>query len=161
MPTHTHRDCHAHTRIAYQQHLPQHPCPAGTLSVLCFWPPSCLYSYILLYIHLFHFNLSTYENLQLEPRPPSPSPLVLLLCLLQGMHANCVGQLSFLVALAPPYPHTPRCSTPLQTANLLRLKAISGCHMAKFNAVSKGGRGRRCMGVKGSAGGCRAGCRGM
>lgn len=161
MPTHTQRDCHAHTRTAYQLHLPQHPCPAGTLSVLCLCPPSCLYSYILLYIHLFHFNLSTYENLQLEPRPPSPSPLVLLLCLLQGMHANCVGQLSFLVALAPPYPHTPRRSTPLQTANLLRLKAISGCHMAKFNAVSKGGRGRRCMGVKGSAGGCRAGCRGM
>lgn len=144
MPTHANAQAATptHTRTAYQQQ--QLPLPSRHLVGVVFAPPSGLYSYILLYIvryiHIFHFNLSTYENLQLEPRPPAPCPL--LLCLLQGMHANCVGQLSFLAALAH-LPPPPRSSTPLQTANLPRLKAILGCHMAKFNAVTKRGRGER------------------
>lgn len=150
MPTHTHRRCHAHAHT-------QLPTSSTGRCCVCFpLPPPlpvCISTYLSIYIHsILIYRHMKICNLNLDPLRPSPPPPPAAAVLVTGYACKLRWSAEFSSSTCSPYPPTPRFSMPLQTANLMRLKAISGCHMAKFNAVSKrewgkGGRGRRCMGI--------------
>lgn len=154
MVTHTRTRCHAHahTHCLPAAEVPLPPCPAGTFSVLCLRPlPVCIPTYCSIYhIRKLHFNLSTYENLQLEPRPATPSPMPL--CLLQGMHANCVGQLSFLATLASLPPVALRLCRPQTCRDWKQFRAAIWQSLMQWPKGRKGERGWR---LQGGLGGCR------